>query len=195
MSIIDKVIGAVTPPESEEARQRARDDAQALAAPGSWFALALEHHRQIEACFADVRNAADATSRRLAQKKLAVVLNGHALAEEVVLYPALGDADEKSHMTKGYTEQTAVKVQMALLENLEPGSQDYLDKLEHIQGAVAHHMYEEEGTWFPELWNGAPESMRGKLTARFAEEYDRYVGGRAGPVAMPTSTTPSLATL
>ena len=30
-------------------------------------------------------------------------------------------------------------------------SQDYLDKLEHIRGAVAHHVYEEEGTWFLEL--------------------------------------------
>lgn len=26
-----------------------------------------------------------------------------------------------------------------------PLSQDYLDKLEHIRGAVAHHVYEEEG--------------------------------------------------
>jgi len=39
---------------------------------------------------------------------------------------------------------TAAKVQMALLEDVPPKSQTFLDKLEHIRGAVAHHVYEEE---------------------------------------------------
>jgi hypothetical protein len=39
---------------------------------------------------------------------------------------------------------TAAKVQMALLEDVPPKSQAFLDKLEHIRGAVAHHLYEEE---------------------------------------------------
>jgi len=60
-------------------------------------------------------------------------------------------AGEQAHSTKAYTEQSAAKVQMGLLEDLEPMSQEYLDKLEHIRGAVAHHVYEEEGTWFVEL--------------------------------------------
>jgi hypothetical protein len=55
-------------------------------------------------------------------------------------------------------------------------SPDYLDKLEHVRGAVAHHMYEEEGTWFLELKNKAPPADVGNLTQRFREEFDRYVG-------------------
>lgn len=194
MSLIDKVIGAVTPPESAEARQRAREDALALATPGSWFALVLEHHAAIESCIAEIRGASDAASRRLAQKQLAVVLTGHSVAEENVLYPALSECGEKAHMTAGYTEQSAVKVQMAALEELEPGSQDYLDKLEHIEGALRHHMYEEEGTWFPTVWNKASDSQRSRLDARFREEYERYVGGDAGPLAV-RQQAPSLATL
>ena len=55
-----------------------------------------------------------------------------------------------------YTEQAAAKAQMALQENLAPMTQDYLDKLERIRGAVAHHVCEEEGTWFLKLKEKAP---------------------------------------
>jgi hemerythrin superfamily protein len=194
MSIIDKVIAAVTPPETDDARFEARQKARAAATPGGWLALVLDHHVQIETAFAAVQKAADSASRRLAQKQLAIILNGHSLAEEVVLYPALSEAGKKGHMTAGYTEQCAVKVQMALLEDLEPMSQDYLDKLEHIKGAVAHHMYEEEGNWFLDLQTDATASVQSKLTARYQEEFQRYMGGDAGPIAV-TQQAPSLATL
>ena len=55
-------------------------------------------------------------------------------------------------------------------------SQDYLDKLEHIRGAVAHHVYEEEGTWFLELKEKVSAADQTKLTAQYEEEFDRYVG-------------------
>jgi len=176
MSLIDKVVAAVTPPESDQARKDARAKAQAAAGAGDWLSLVLNHHMQIESAFAAVKAARDAGSRVAAQKKLAVLLTGHSNAEESVLYPALVRADEKSHATMAYTEQAAAKTQMAELENLAPMSQDYLDKLEHIRGAVAHHVYEEEGTWFPELRQKAPAADQIKLTQRYKEEFDRYVG-------------------
>ena len=73
-----------------------------------------------------------------------------------------------------------VKIQMALLEKLDPMSREFLDKLEHIRGAVAHHMYAEEGNWFIDLKRKLPDSDQALLTARFREEYDRYVGSGAG---------------
>jgi hypothetical protein len=176
VSVLDKVIAAVTPPESEEARKEARAKAQAAATPGDWLATILEHHRQIEAAFAAVRAANRSASRLAAQKQLGILLTGHANAEETVLYPALTTADEKGHAAMAYTEQAAARTQMALLENLAPMSQDYVDKLEHIRGAVAHHMYEEEGTWFLELKEKIPAADQSKLTARYLEEFERYVG-------------------
>ena len=74
-------------------------------------------------------------------------------------------------------EQVMVKMQMAELENLDPMSQDWMDKLAHIEGAVRHHMFEEEGTWFLEIKDKARN--QDKLAMRFAEEYDRYVGNEA----------------
>ncbi|TVV76434.1 hemerythrin domain-containing protein [Sphingomonas solaris] len=176
MSVIDKVIAAVTPPESEEARVKARQKARAAAAPGDWLSQIIDHHLVLEDAFARVKAAGDASARRAATKQLGVLLTGHAIAEESVIYPALAEAGEKAHSGMGYDEQALVKVQMALLEKLEPMSQDFIDKLEHIEGAVTHHMYQEEGTWFLELKDKAPAADQAKLTQRYAEEFDRYVG-------------------
>ncbi|MFX8129810.1 hypothetical protein ABTL10_19465, partial [Acinetobacter baumannii] len=63
-----------------------------------------------------------------------------------------------------------------LLERLDPLSEDYHDKLEHIEGAVAHHVYSEEGTWFPELAASAPADEQARMTERYTEEYSRYLG-------------------
>ena len=176
MSVLDKVIAAVTPPESEESRKEARAKAQTTAKPGDWLSMILTHHQQIEAAFAAVKATTTAATRVGAQKKLGIILTGHSNAEESVIYPALTTVNEKGHAGMAYTEQAAAKTQMALLENLAPMSQDYLDKLEHIRGAVARHVYEEEGTWFLELKEKVPAADQKKLTSRYKEEFDRYVG-------------------
>ncbi len=183
MSIIDKVVAAVTPPESEQARRDARSKAKAAARPGDWLFTVLQHHEQIEAAFATVKAAPNAMAQIAAQKTLAVILTGHSIAEESVIYPALTKVDEKGHAGMAYTEQAAAKTQMALLEGLTPMTQEYLDKLEHIRGAVAHHVYEEEGTWFLELREKAPQEAQAKLTERYHEEFNRYVGREGTPEA------------
>jgi hemerythrin superfamily protein len=103
-----------------------------------------------------VKSANTARARIAAHKKLAVILTGHSNAEESVIYPALAGADEKRDAMSAYGEQAAAKVQMGLLETILPMSQDFLDKLEHIRGAVAHHVYEEESKWFVELRENFP---------------------------------------
>ena len=174
MSFLDKVIAAVTPMESEEERMDARRKAESMAEPGSWFDKIIDHHRQLEEAFADTLDAPDAAARKSACKALGVLLTGHAIAEESVVYPAMGATHEKAHAAMGYEEQAMVKSEMALLERLDPMSQDWTDKLTHIRDAVAHHMYEEEGTWFPELVrSGGNQAM---ITQRYTEEFERYVG-------------------
>jgi len=176
MSIIDKVVAAVTPPESDEARREARAKAWAAATPGTWLSMVLEHHENIEAAFSAVKTATTPAAQVAAQKKLATILTGHSVAEEAALYPALADAGEKGHATMAYTEQSAAKLQMGLLEKVEPLTQDYSDKLEHIRGAVVHHMYEEERNWFLDLNDKVPLEEQNRLTARYLEEFTRYVG-------------------
>lgn len=179
MSIVDKVIAAVTPPESDEQRLEARNQANAAATQRDWLSQILDHHLDIEDAFGDVRDANDGSTRTAKLKLLGVLLTGHANAEESVIYPALADGGEKAHAVMGYDEQAMVKIQMALLEKLDPMGKDFLDKLEHIQGAVAHHMYAEEGNWFLDLKEKAPAAAQALLTRRYAEEYNRYVGSDA----------------
>lgn len=177
MSLLDKAIAAVTPPESDEARAQARSKARAVAKPGDWFATIIDHHVILEDAFAAAISARDAGARTTAAKQLGVILTGHAIAEESVIYPALSASGEKAHAAMGYDEQAVVKVQMAAMEKLDPMSQDWLDKLEHIRGAVAHHMYQEEGTWFLEMSQELPAADQAMLTERYIEEWERYTGG------------------
>jgi hypothetical protein len=176
MSFLDKLMSKVMPPESEQDRAEARQKSERLAGANGWLAMALDHHRQIESAFARARGGLDAAERKQALKELALILTGHAQAEETVLYPALVEHGEKAHASLAYEEQQATKVQMHELEHLDPMSEEWREKFEHIEGAVLHHMYEEEGTWFVELAEkaGAESPL---LTQRFAEEFDRYAGG------------------
>jgi hypothetical protein len=175
MSIIDKALGAMTPPENEAARAKATREARAAADAGDWLDLALDHHDQIRAAFEACRTADDAAMRTEAMRRLGRVLNGHALAEEVVLYPAMAKSGEKGHAGMAYGEQTTTKMQMAELERIDPASDAWADKLEHIRGAVLHHIYEEEKGWFLDLKRDYDDQAF--LTRRFREEYDRYDDG------------------
>ena len=179
MSILDKMVAAVTPLESAEARLKAREKAMGLAKSGDWLAQILDHHRQIEALFAAVKSATTAAARRAAQKRLALVLTAHSIAEEAAVYPALAADKQVGHAELAYQEQSAAKMEMGLLERLDPMSQDYLDKLGHIEGAVAHHVYSEEGTWFAKLADDLSTEDTARVTARYREEFERYIGGDA----------------
>jgi hypothetical protein len=174
MSVIDKVLGALTPMPDEEKRAEATANARAVATSGDWLGMVLDHHELIRNAFTGAKAAQAASDRVVAMKELAVLLNGHSLAEEVVLYPALAQAGEKMHAGHAYTEQTTAKMQMAELENIPPSTPEWKDKLEHIEGAVLTHMYEEESGWFLALKSKGEHQAR--LADRYAEEYGRYVG-------------------
>lgn len=192
MSVIDKVVAALTPLASDEDRQQARQKARACARPGSWLAQILDHHVGIEAAFAEVKAAGDAGARQAALKQLGLLLNGHTQAEETVIYPGMTEEGSMGSAGHAYQEQATVKVQMAMLEKIDPMSQDFLDKLEHIEGAVLQHVYREEDKLFPELVRDASEADQAMMTSRYAEEYERYVGADGeGRSAMSFGGTPT----
>ena len=122
------------------------------------------------------KNASDAGSRTVAAKQLGVILMGHAIAEESAVYPGMASSGEKGHASHAYTEQATVKMEMAALEKLDPMSKDFDDKLELIREAVAHHMYEEEGTWFPDLLRTASAQDSAMITEHYNDAFDRFVG-------------------
>lgn len=177
MSVVDKVIDALTPPETEEQRLEAHDKARSAASPGDWLSMVLDHHEQIYAAFDAVKHAGSPDEAITAQKRLMTLFTGHGTAEETVLYPSLAKDGQKGHATQAYTEQATAKMQFAELERLAPLSQEYMEKLGHIEGAVKHHIYEEESMWFLDMKENAPADLQQLATARFSEEYERYMNG------------------
>jgi hypothetical protein len=187
MSILDKVVAAVVPEPTAEERAECRRKARALSGGSGWLAQVLDHHEQVDAAFQAVRDATDAASRRKAQKWLATLLTGHSLAEEAVLYPAMAITDHKAHSSEAFVEQSGAKVQVAWLDELEPMSKDYLDKLDHLQSAVTMHVHREESDWFPELHRTGDATVQSKLSRRYQEEFERYMGSE-GENGSPTRT-------
>jgi hemerythrin superfamily protein len=184
MGLLDKVVAAVTPEASDKDRADAHARARAASGGSGWLAMALDHHELIEAAFASVKEAASTSARREAQKDLALLLTGHSNAEEAVLYPAMALSDQKGHASSAYTEQSAAKVQLAALDDLDPMSDDYLDKLEHLRAAVMHHVFEEESEWFPKLKGAGDSSSQSRMSRRFREEFERYMN-RASTESSP----------
>jgi len=60
-------------------------------------------------------------------------------------------------------------------------SDDYLDKLGHLEGAVKTHVYQEESDWFIDMKRDAPADAQAHATARYREEAGRYFDA-ASPV-------------
>ena len=179
MSAIDKAIAAATPPVSPEKRAEAHAKARAHARPGDWLSLILDHHELIQGAFAALKAATTVEAGRAAEKRLGTLLTGHSMAEEGVIYPALAHAGHKISADMAYAEQVAAKMQMAALERMDPLSQDYADKLGHLEGAVLTHVYQEESAWFPKLHEEAPAVDQEMATRRYKEEFERYMGPAA----------------
>jgi hemerythrin superfamily protein len=174
MTLLDKVIAAVSPAESPQARQGARSRALQMSGSDDWLTTVLAQHLNIERAFEAAKAASSPESRHAARRKLGELLTAHTMAEEAAIYPALARAGEKSHASKAFSEQADAKLAFGLLDALDPMSQDYLDKLEELDKAVRHHVYEEEGKWFIDLKQRLPQTDQDHLTHRFHEEYSRY---------------------
>jgi hemerythrin superfamily protein len=195
MSFLDRIASAVLPAASDEDRAQARRNAQSLAQGNDWFAQILLHHRGIEDAFNQAFSATQASDKLSAVKTLGVLLTGHSNAEEAVIYPAVVEHSSKSHATMAYEEQAMAKIQLAMLEELDPLGAEWREKLEHLQSAVAQHVYQEESSWFPEVLRNAPPAKQKLLTERYAEEYDRYhvQAGGLGPIGSQALNQPSAA--
>lgn len=70
-------------------------------------------------------------------------------------------------------------MQMGLLERCDPMSQDFEDKLGHLEGAVQHHVYQEESEWFIDLVDNAPDADHRQIAERYDAEFNRYMGAGA----------------
>jgi hypothetical protein len=169
--------GNPRPPRLERERALSRSEPPVPGAP--WLQQVFDHHDRIELAFAAVGAAVDGRGRRRAELELRALLAGHALAKELVLYPAMAMANQRMHATLAYIEQNSTKMHVAALETLDPMSQAYADKLEHVHDAVALQACQEESLWFRLLARVGDGALHARLDARYREEFERYMNAGA----------------
>ena len=177
MSVVEKMqeMVGMTPNYTSQEREKIRSEARTHAT-AKWFTMVLEHHKQIEAAFAAVKQAASATERAAAQEKLATLLTGHSIAEEVIIYPFMKLETSAMDAKHAYAEQSMAKMELVALDTIaNKMSQEYTDKLEEIRLAVTHHMIEEERDFFPELQKKASAAENTKITQQYEKEFSRYL--------------------
>lgn len=188
MSFLDRIAAALTPAASEEERASARRRAEELATSEPWLAAILQQHKQIESLVTEAMTAGGATARREGARQLAAILTAHSTAEEAVVYPDVAEFSGKTHAGMAYEEHAMTKIQLAKLEKLDPMTEEWREKLQHIEGALQQHMYQEEDSWLPDLARNMPAQEKQRMAQRYMEEYERYcgTGGRAEPLATRT---------
>lgn len=182
MSFLDRIASAVAPAATDEQRAEARRKAEKLATSEKWLALILDQHKRIESLVAKGLSAEGAKERTMAVRELEKVLTGHSTAEEAVLYPEVSEFSGKTHAGMAYEEHAMTKVNLAKLEKMDPLSEDWREKLTHIQSALQQHMYQEEGSWLPDLVENVPPAEKSRMTERFIEEYERYCGSGSAQI-------------
>ncbi|HEY9029219.1 MAG TPA: hemerythrin domain-containing protein [Burkholderiaceae bacterium] len=175
MTLLDKMIGTVRS-SVDERRLRARELACARAAECDWFAEVLRHHVAIEQALEAVHAAPEPSAGRHALRWLATLMKGHAVAENSVLYPALSFDGQKAHAVSAFADESSFRIDLAGLALLEPGSPDFVDKLEAPRADVSLHFYEEEGAWYPALCRREGGLGNARLCTQFIEEFRRYMG-------------------
>ncbi|WP_073975020.1 hemerythrin domain-containing protein [Erythrobacter donghaensis] len=173
MSFLDRIASALAPAATDEQRRETRAAFEEMSVGEPFAEEILAQHRRIEELFAEARAASGPGADALVLE-LAVLLNAHSMAEEAVIYPEISENSSKAHAGMAYEEHAMTKVQLAALQKLQPGTQEWHEKLDHIESAVQQHVHQEEGSWLPDVIRYAPVDVRQRMSVDFREYFDRF---------------------
>jgi len=173
MSFLDRIAAAVAPAASDEDRAEARRQIEELSVGEPFAEDIVRQHKAIEQLFAKARGATGAEAQATVVE-LAMLLNGHAQAEEAVVYPEVSAHSGKVHAGMAFEEHAMTKVQLAELQHMPPGTKEWREKLEHIESAVQQHVYQEESSWLPDVIRDAPVDVRQRISAEYRNYFDRF---------------------
>ncbi len=92
----------------------------------------------------------------------------HEVAEELVVYPALGP-DPGTAAGEGLAEQAAIEERLARMEGMPTTGAEFRQELEALRHAVDEHVEREERDLVPLLRRTLLEDRRRELGRRYAE--------------------------
>jgi hemerythrin superfamily protein len=114
-------------------------------------------HREVEAMFTELetlietRSGTDDQLRKDLAEQVTIELVRHAVAEEVVVYPAVQDRVSAEEAERAKREHAEAEETMKRLEGLDPNDDAFDDEIRKLVGEIRAHVAEEEGEMFPRM--------------------------------------------
>lgn len=114
-------------------------------------------HREVEAMFTELetlietRSGTDDQLRKDLAEQVVIELVRHAVAEEVVVYPAVQDKVSAAEAERAKREHAEAEETMKRLEALDPNDDAFEEELRRLMREIRAHVVEEEGEMFPRM--------------------------------------------
>ena len=137
------------------------------AAAGDWDAILATEHDTALALF-DKMLATDETrtfKRKMLLMKLTHALDKHAHQEEMVVYPALREANDIADADNLESEHGYIKTFIYELNKMGPDSPTWLEKVREFRKLVASHAHMEEEQVFPRFKQELSEEQNARVTS------------------------------
>jgi hemerythrin superfamily protein len=134
---------------------------------GDWDEILAAEHDMALAIF-DKMLATDQTQsfkRKMLLMKLTHALDKHAHEEEMVVYPALREANEAGDADRLENEHGYVKTYLYELGQMDLDASNWLEKVREFRAEVAEHAEFEEQEVFPRFKRAMDEEQNEKITA------------------------------
>ena len=137
------------------------------ATAGDWDMILSAEHEMALAIF-DKMLATDETQtwkRSMLLMKLTHALDKHAHQEEMVVYPALREANQAVDADHLEGEHGYIKTFIYELKNMGPSAPMWLDKVREFRSLVAKHAHMEEEEVFPSFKQAMTQEQNAKITS------------------------------
>ena len=136
------------------------------AAAGDWDEILTAEHEMALSIF-DKMLATDESQtfkRKMLLMKLTHALDKHAHAEEMIVYPALREANEAGDADRLENEHGYIKTYLYELSQMEPDARNWLEKVREFRAEVAEHATFEEQEVFPRFKREMGEEQNDRIT-------------------------------
>jgi hemerythrin superfamily protein len=144
----------------------------ASASSGDWVETLKTEHAATLAIFDKIEATDDSqtTQRSALLAKLKYALSKHAIQEEMVVYPALRQANFASDADHLGEEHGYVKTYLYELETMAKDNPEWLARVRDFRAMIQGHMREEEDDIFPTFRARLSDDQNAKITTMMNKE-------------------------
>jgi len=159
--------------------------------------ILTQDHREVEAMFTELEalggatQGAEAERRRELVDQVTIELVRHAVAEEVVVYPAVQEKVSAEEAERAKVEHAEAEETMKRLEGLDPDDPSFDEALRTLMTEIREHVAEEEGQMFPHMRSVLGQEALVELGTR-VEAIKKLAPTRPHP-SVPNEALPRLA--